>query len=66
MQKSVFVQQLVMDTVSNHVLSHNIYMIEDIAYAAPLTSQAEQSGEPFPIHMLPTPTTIKKDAPSDV
>ena len=53
-------------TASNHVLSHNIYTIEDIASAALLASQAEQSGEPFPIHMLPTPTAIKKDAPGDV
>ena len=53
-------------TASNHVLSHNIYTIEDIAYATLLASQAEQSGEPFPIHMLPTPTTIKKDAPGDI
>ena len=40
-------------TTNNHVLSHNIYMIEDIASAALLASQAKQSGEPFPIHMLP-------------
>ena len=53
-------------TVSNHVLSHNIYTIEDIASAALLASQAEQSGEPFPIHMLPIPTVIKKEAPGDV
>ena len=50
-------------TVSNHVLSHNIYMIEDIASAALLASQAEQSGEPFPIHMLPTPAAIKNRRP---
>ena len=45
---------------------HNIYTIEDIASAALLASQAEQSGESFPIDMLPTPTTIKKDAPGDI
>ena len=30
-------------TASNHILSHNIYTIEDIASAALLTSQAKQS-----------------------
>lgn len=53
-------------TASNHILSHNIYTIEDIASAALLANQAEQSGEPFPIHMLPNPTAIKKGAPGDV
>ena len=53
-------------TTSNHVLSHNIYTIEDIASVALLASQAEQSGEPFPIHMLSTRTTIRKDGPIDV
>ena len=53
-------------TASNHVVSHNIYTIEDIASAALLASQAEQSGEPFPIYTLPTPTAIKKDAPGNV
>ena len=51
---------------SNHGLSHNIYTIEDIASATLLVGQAEQNGEPFPIHMLPTPTAIKKDALGDV
>ena len=53
-------------TASNHVLSHNIDTIENIAFVALLASQPEQSGEPFPIHILPTPTAIKKDAPGDV
>ena len=53
-------------TASNHILSHNIYMIEDIASAALLANQAEQSGEPFPLHMFPNPTAIKKGAPGDV
>ena len=34
--------------------------------AALLASQAEQSGEPFLIHMLPSPRAIKKDAPGDI
>ena len=35
-------------TASNHIMSHNIYTIEDIVSAALLTSQAERSEEPFP------------------
>ena len=41
-------------------------MIEDITSVALLASQAEQSGEPFPLHMLPSPTANKKDAPGAV
>ena len=50
-------------TASNHVLSHNIYTIEDIASVALLAREAEQSGERFPIHTLLSPITIKRDAP---
>ena len=66
LQKSVFVPKLSWTTTSNHALSHNIYTIEDITFAALLASQAEQSGEPFHVHMLPTPTAIKKGSLSDV
>ena len=52
--------------MNNYVLPHNIYMIEGIVSAALFTSQAEESWEPFPIYMLPSPTAINKDAPSDV
>ena len=41
-------------------------MIEDIASIVLLVSQAEQSKEPFVIHMLPSSIGIKEDAPDDV
>ena len=53
-------------TTSNHILSRKIYTIEDIASPALLASQAEQSGENFPFHVLPIPIGIKEDAPADV
>ena len=53
-------------TGGNHILSRNIYTIEGIASTALLTSQAKQNGESCPLHMLPSPTPNKKDAPSDV
>ena len=41
-------------------------MVEYIASIALLANQSKQSGEPFPIHILPKLTAIKKGAPSDV
>ena len=52
--------------MSNCVLLHKIYTVEDIASTALLESQAKENGDPFPIHMLPSPTSIKKDVPGDV
>ena len=52
--------------VSNHILPYNSYMIEDIASTTLLANQAEQSGKPFPIHMLPRPIAMKKGAYGDV
>ena len=35
-------------------------LIEEIASAALFTNQAEQNGEPFPTHVLPSPVAINK------
>ena len=48
-----------------HIRSHNITTTQDIAGTDALASESEANGEPFPIHKLPTPPTVKKEAASD-
>ena len=62
LKKSSFVPQIVGETASNHIISRNISLIEDIASVALFTSQAKQNGEPFATHMLPSPIAIDKEA----
>ena len=48
-----------------HIRSHNIATAQDIAAAATLASESEANGEAFPIHKLPTPLPVKKEAAGD-
>ena len=47
-----------------HIRSHNIAIAQDIA-AATLASESKDNGEAFPIHKLPTPPSMKKEAAGD-
>ena len=51
--------------VTTHIQSHNIAIAQDIADAAALASESEANGEAFPIHNLPTPPPVKKEAAGD-
>ena len=50
---------------ATHIRSHNIAAAQDIATATALASESEDNGEAFPIHKLPTPPLVKKEAPGD-
>ena len=50
---------------ATHIRSHNIATAQDIAAANVLASESETNGEPFPIHKLPTPLAVKKEAAGD-
>ena len=50
---------------ATHIRSHNIAIAQDIAAAAALASEFEANGEAFPIHKLPTPPQMKKEATRD-
>ena len=50
---------------ATHIRSHNIATAQDIAAAAALASESEAHGEAFPIHKLPTPPPVKKEAAGD-
>ena len=50
---------------ATHIRSHNIGATQDIATAAALASESEANGEAFPIHKLPTPLLVKKEATGD-
>ena len=50
---------------ATHIQSHNIATAQDIAIAAALASESEANGEAFPIHKLPTPSSVKKEAAGD-
>ena len=50
---------------ATHIWSHNIATTQDIAAAAALASESEANGEVFPIHKLPTPPPVKKEAAGD-
>ena len=50
---------------ATHIRSHNIANAQDIAAAAALASESEANGKAFPIHKLPTPSPVKKEAAGD-
>ena len=50
---------------ATHIQSHNIATTQDIAAAAALASESEANGEAFPIHKLPNPPPVKKEAVGD-
>ena len=50
---------------ATHIRSHNIATAQDIAATAALASESEANGEAFPIHKLPTPPPVKKEAAGD-
>ena len=51
--------------MATHIRSHNIATAQDIATAATLACESEANGEAFPIHKLPTPPPMKKEAVGD-
>ena len=52
-------------STATHIRSHNIATTQDIVAAAALVSESEANGEAFPIHKLPTPPPVKKEAVGD-
>ena len=50
---------------TTHIQSHNIAIAQDIAVATALASESEANGEALPIHKLPTPPLVKKEAVGD-
>ena len=50
---------------ATHIWYHNIATAQDITTAAALASKSEANGEAFPIHKLPTPPPMKKEAAGD-
>ena len=52
-------------SAATHIRSHNIATAQDIAAAAALAAESEANGEAFPIHKLPTPPPVKKEAAGD-
>ena len=50
---------------ATHIRSHNITISQDIAAAAALAAESEANGEAFPIHKLPAPLPVKKEADGD-
>ena len=51
--------------VATHIRSRNIATAQDIVAAAALTSESEANGEAFPIHKLPIPPPVNKEATGD-
>ena len=51
--------------VATHIRSHNIATTQDIAVADELASESKARCKPFPIHKLPTPPIVKKEAAGD-
>ena len=50
---------------ATHIQSQNMAIAQDIVAAAALVSESEANGKAFPIHKLPTPPPVKKEAPRD-
>ena len=50
---------------ATHIWPHNIDTAQDIATADTLGSQSEANGEYLPIHKLPNPLAVKKEAARD-
>ena len=51
--------------MATHIWSHNIVTAQDIVATAALVSESEANVEAFPIHKLPTPPPVKKEAARD-
>ena len=52
--------------VATQIRSHNIATTQDIVAAAALAAESEANGKAFPIHKLPSPPPVKKEAAGDV
>ena len=52
-------------SAATHIRSHNITTAKDIAAATALAAESEANGEAFPIHKLPDPPLVKKEAAGD-
>ena len=50
---------------ATHIRSHNIATAQGIVAAAALASEPKANGEVFPIHKVPTPPPVKKEAAGD-
>ena len=50
---------------TTHIRSDKIVTAQNIVAAAALASESEANGETFPIHKLPTPPPVKKEATGD-
>ena len=48
-----------------HIWFHNIAIAQDIAGTAALAFESKANGEAFPIHKVPTPPPMKKEAAGD-
>ena len=51
---------------TTHIPPHNIATPQDTVATAALASECEANGDPFPIHKLATPPTVKKEPASDI
>ena len=51
--------------VATHIQSHDIATTQDIVAANDLACESEANGKPFPIHKLPPPLAVKKEAARD-
>ena len=52
-------------SAATHIWSHNITTAQDIAAAVALAAKSKANGEAFPIHKLPAPPLVKKEAARD-
>ena len=52
-------------SVVTHNRSHNITTAQDIAATTALAAESEANGKAFPIHKLPAPPPVKKEAARD-
>ena len=61
----IFYHNISWTYAATHIQSHNIATTQDIATTDSLASESEANGEPFPLHKLPTPPKVKKEAVGD-
>ena len=52
-------------SAATHIRSHNITTAQNVAAAAALAAESKANGEAFPIHKLPAPPPVKKEAAGD-
>ena len=52
-------------SAATHIRPHNITTAQDIAAAAALVAESKANGKAFPIHKLPAPPLVKKEAVGD-